>query len=120
MSAAMMVCVRLPLQIISEANSRDHWRKSSARKKEHRAIARAVLQQHARPMHEGAVKILLTRIGPRTLDDDNLASGFKACRDGVADWLGIDDGSPRLAWSYTQAKGAVKEYAAIVAVEWAA
>lgn len=118
MSAAHIVCVRLPLQIISEANSRDHWRKVSTRRKEHRSIARLVLQQHARPMHDGGVKILLTRIGPRVLDDDNLASGFKAVRDGVADWLGIDDGSPRLAWSYTQTKGSAKEYAAIVAVEW--
>ena len=120
MTATMMVCVRLPLKIISEANSRDHWRKSAERKKEHRMIARAILQQHARPMHNGSVRILLTRIGPRVLDDDNLASGFKACRDGVADWLGIDDGSPRLAWSYDQSKGSAREYAAIVAVEWEA
>ena len=120
MSAAMVVCVRLPLQIISEANSRDHWRKSSARKKSHRMIARSVLQQHARPMHDGAVTILLTRIGPRTLDDDNLASGFKACRDGVADWLGIDDGSPRLSWRYGQCKSRPGEYAAEVSVEWSA
>lgn len=118
MTATMMVCVRVPIRIISEANSRQHWRKAAARKKEHRSIARLVLQQHARPMHEGAVRILLTRIAPRVLDDDNLASGFKAARDGVADWLGIDDGSKRLAWSYAQAKGATGEYAAIVAVEW--
>jgi hypothetical protein len=52
------------------------------------------------------------------LDDDNLASGFKAARDGVADWLGIDDGSPRLSWRYGQRKSKPGEYAAEVSVEW--
>ena len=28
---------------------------------------------------------------------------FKATRDGVADWLGVDDGDKRLSWRYAQA-----------------
>lgn len=120
MSATLMVCVRLPIRIISEANMRQHWRKAAARKKEHRTTARVILQQHARPMHEGPVIITLTRIAPRRLDDDNLQSGMKSCRDGVADWLGIDDGSPRLTWRYGQLKSKPGEYAAEVAVEWTA
>lgn len=120
MSAAMVVCVRLPIRIISEANSRQHWRKAAARKKEHRTTARLVMQQHARPMNDGPITITLTRIAPRVLDDDNLASGFKAARDGIADWLGIDDGSKRLAWRYGQSKSKPGEYAAIVSVEWEA
>ena len=118
MSAAHIVCVRVPIRIISEANSRQHWRKAAARKKEHRTTARVVMQQHARPMHDGPIIITLTRIAPRVLDDDNLASGFKAARDGVADWLGIDDGSTRLSWRYGQRKSKPGEYAAEVAVEW--
>jgi crossover junction endodeoxyribonuclease RusA len=118
MSAAHVVCVRLPIRIISEANSRQHWRKAAARKKEHRAMARAILQQHNRPDEGGSFIITLTRIAPRVLDDDNLASGFKAARDGVADWLGIDDGSPRLSWRYGQRKSKPGEYAAEVAVQW--
>ena len=27
-----MVCVMLPIKVISEANRRDHWRKSAARR----------------------------------------------------------------------------------------
>jgi P2-related tail formation protein len=44
------------------------------------------------------------------LDGDNLQSGFKAVRDGVADWLGIDDGSQLVEWEYRQRPGTVKTY----------
>ncbi len=46
----------------------------------------------------------LTRIG-RKLDDDNLASAFKAVRDQVAAELGVDDGSDAVAWRYAQERG---------------
>jgi hypothetical protein len=35
--------------------------------------------------------VTLTRIAVRTLDDDNVATAFKRCRDGVAKALGVDD-----------------------------
>lgn len=120
MSAEHVICVLLPLTIISEANTRQHWRQVAARKALHRNTAKCILQSHARPKHDGPVSITLTRIAPRTLDDDNLASGFKAARDGVADWLGIDDGSKRLTWAYAQRKGGKGERMAEVVVRWAA
>ena len=114
-----MIAVTLPIKIVSESNQRQHWRKVAARKKLHRQTARLILQQYARPMDDRCtVAVLLTRIGPKELDDDNLAGGFKAARDGVADWLGIDDGSPRIKWQYEQEKGKPGEYAARVRVEW--
>lgn len=114
-----MIVVDIPVRIISEANSRQHWRKAAARKRVHRMTARTILQMHARPMGEAEqFTITLTRVAPRKLDDDNLASGFKAVRDGVADWLGIDDGSPRIQWRYGQEKGKPGEYAARVEVQW--
>lgn len=98
---------------------RQHWRKAAARKKLHRLTARLVLQQYARPMGDSErFTITLTRVAPRKLDDDNLASGFKAVRDGVADWLGIDDGSPRIRWEYDQEKGTPGQYSARVDVRW--
>ena len=118
MSAIMMVCQPLPLHIISEANGRDHWRKVARRKALHRACAVYQMSRHARPMHGGPITITLTRIAGRKLDDDNLSSGFKAVRDGVADWLGIDDGHERLTWRYAQRKGPPKVYAAECLVEW--
>jgi hypothetical protein len=114
-----LVCVDLPLRILSEANGRESWRRKAERTRLHRSTARAVLQRFARPVHGGQIYIDLVRIAPRKLDDDNLVSGFKAVRDGVADWLGIDDGSPRLAWRYKQRKGQAGQYAAQVVVDWA-
>lgn len=48
------------------------------------------------------VHVRLVRYGPRRLDSDNLAAAFKPIRDGIADALGVDDGSDRVAWSYEQ------------------
>jgi hypothetical protein len=52
--------------------------------------------------------IRLTRVtAPRgkILDDDNLRGCLKAVRDGVADWLGINDNDPRVSWHYAQRNG---------------
>ena len=42
-------------------------------------------------------------LAAKQLDDDNLSSAFKAVRDAVAAWLGVDD-SPRspVRWKYAQ------------------
>ena len=77
-----------------------------------------LLRNHPRPRTDGPIQITLTRIAPRRLDDDNLASGFKATRDGVADWLGIDDGAKRLEWRYAQRKGRPGQLGAEVVVMW--
>lgn len=117
MSAAHVICVLVPVRIESEANRREHWRTVAARKALHRTMGRCGLGEAGAKRPQTPCTITLTRIGPRTLDDDNLASGFKAFRDGVADWLGIDDGDKRLTWRYAQRKGKPKEYAAEVTIE---
>lgn len=121
MSAAHVICVLVPVRIESEANRREHWRTVAARAKAHRWGAvwglEAASSRWEMNTPQPPLTITLTRIGPRTLDDDNLASGFKAFRDGVADWLGIDDGDKRLTWRYAQRKGKPKEYAAEVTIE---
>lgn len=38
--------------------------------------------------------VCITRMAPRGLDDDNLASSMKAIRDGIAEGLGVDDRKP--------------------------
>jgi hypothetical protein len=113
-----IICVVLPVHIISEANQRHHWAVKAKRVASHRAITKALLAKH-KPPPAGPIKITLTRIAPRALDGDNLQSGFKATRDSVADWLGIDDGDKRLTWLYAQRKGKPLEYSATVSVEWA-
>lgn len=106
-----MTTVELPLRIESAANKREHWSKRSARTKMHRFAAVAV------PQHPLPCVVTLIRVAPRKLDDDNLQSGFKALRDGIADRLGVKDNDPRVAWRYDQVRGRAKEYAARVRIE---
>jgi hypothetical protein len=113
------IVVTLPVKIESSLNLREHWRVRANRNTSHRAAAFFVLKALGigvgdRPT---ACTITLTRIAPRELDDDNLAGGCKSVRDGVADWLGIDDGDKRLTWVYRQEKGAPKHYACRIEVK---
>jgi len=49
--------------------------------------------------------VCITRISPSRLDDDAVGLATKTIRDTVAAALGIDDGSPAIAFVYRQAKG---------------
>lgn len=121
MSATHMICLLLGIRIESEANGREHWRPKAARAKLQRFQAHNVISKASRHVTVGTpATITLTRIAPRKLDSDNLAGGFKAARDGIADWLEIDDGDDRLTWVYGQRKGAPGQYDAEVTITWKA
>jgi hypothetical protein len=107
-----MIEVELPLRVESVANLREHWAVKGKRTKLHRHTACVLGPSHPLP-----VVVTLTRIAPRALDDDNLRSGFKAIRDGVADRLGVDDRDPRIEWRYAEKRGNPKQYAALVRIE---
>lgn len=65
----------------------------------------------------GDLSVLLRRVSPRPLDDDNLRGALKAVRDELAVWLGLpDDRDPRVSWLYDQRRGGVKEHAVEVVV----
>lgn len=90
----------LPIKTVSEMNHRCHWRERAERTKSHRTAARLMVTAHPLPCI-----VTLTRLSPGTLDDDNLRSALKACRDGVADRLGVDDAAGSgIAWRYEQEK----------------
>jgi hypothetical protein len=100
-------------------NRRDHW---TVRRSRFDRQAAAVFA--CWPRKNGSVVVpmmpcvvTLTRIGPRELDSDNLAGGFKAVRDQVAICLGVDDGDERVRWVYRQERGRPREYAIRVRVE---
>jgi hypothetical protein len=95
----------LNIKAVSVANMRLHWAAKAKMAKAHRNAARLALEGVAPEPPELPLTIVLTRLGPRTLDSDNLASALKAVRDGVADWIGVDDGSAQLDWQYEQRKG---------------
>lgn len=96
---AFVVPVRAP----STANLREHFMARARRTARQKSAARLCCPAWTR----GALlHIRLTRVGPRRLDTDNLASSLKAVRDGVASWLRVDDGSPLVEWDYAQETGA--------------
>jgi len=105
-----VICWELPVKTVSEANIKEHWSKSSKRHK--------LQQKHVRfkfledkPEIDLPVQIMLTRIGKRKLDDDNLRISFKWIKDQIAaclfpgSRLGQADDDPRLIWHYAQEIG---------------
>lgn len=116
----MTVTVTLPIRTESEANLREHWAPKSRRARDQRGTARIILRQPQYAelfRHHGKFEITMTRIGVRTLDPDNLANSFKHVQDGIADALGIDDGSSRITWEYAQEKGKPKEYSVRIEIK---
>jgi len=101
--------VALDLFVPSAANLREHWAKKARRVKHERGTALMWLRLHGKfPPWDGRVVVTLTRTGGRNLDSDNLRSAFKAVRDGVADWIGRDDGDERIEWRCEQQVGGKK------------
>ena len=112
-----IVDISIPIRLVSEANVREHWAVKSKRASAQRFAARVAMRVASYPFCLPAI-VRITRVGPRSLDTDNLARSAKAVRDGIADWLGVDDGSPLVSWHYSQRKGERGEYAVQVEV-WA-
>jgi hypothetical protein len=102
---------------VSEANSRDHWSKQATRKKRQRNALRAAWIDARFPVGAKPMRVTFTRIGARTLDDDNLASAFKAMRDEVASLCGCDDGKGGPEWRYAQ-EARREQPAVLLQVEW--
>lgn len=126
-----MITAILPIRLVSVANLREHWSKKAKRTAEHRAIASLALRRetHKCWVHGPGIvpfktsqldlkKIVvsLTRVAPRSLDTDNLASACKGLRDGIADALTAADNHPNIRWEYSQQKGRPKEYAVLVEI----
>ena len=93
--------VWLPLIVKSKLNQRQHWgvRMRTARV-ERRAAIMAILALGA--TFDGPLRVTLTKVGGRRMDDDNLAGAFKNVRDGIADGIGRDDGCKSIKWVYDQ------------------
>ena len=106
--------VEVPTRLVSEANTRTHWRAKAKRVASQRLITKAVLSGVPRPALP--VAVLLTRVAPGELDDDNLSGACKAVRDEVAAWLGIDDRDPRVFFVYEQTSRAPRTYG--VSIGW--
>lgn len=113
--------VEIPVRIVSEMNSRDHWRTVRKRARDQHAAVfyslgnfREILRSIA-AANEKAIVVTFTRLGPGRFDDDNLAAGFKFCRDQVAKLFSLDDGDARFQWRYRQEK--CRTHSARVSIE---
>lgn len=113
----MNLTLNIPgLRIVPEMNRREHWAVRQRRFKDHKVTIWAQWNRLEHWLRTAAryaawdasqFSVTLIRIGGRTMDSDNLASGFKAIRDQIADCLKIDDGDMRCEWRYAQEKGPV-------------
>ena len=117
-----MLTLTLPLKLMSEGNQREHWGAKARRTKLHRAMVFTALRAALWPAPPLPLVVTLTRIAPRSLDDDNASGSCKYVRDGVADWLGGQygkgqDRQPGLTWRYAQRKGKPREYAVEILIE---
>lgn len=101
-----MLHVSLPIKTRSLLNLREHWASRARRTKAHRAATILALRSSRVELPKAddqLIVVTLLRYG-RRLDDDNLRGALKAVRDGIAEWAGIDDGSPQWRWEYGQDK----------------
>lgn len=102
------ITLRIPgLVVRSELNERCHWAARASRfKAQERTVGLAFSSANipTGPAFTNCV-VMLTRIGAKQLDDDNLQGAFKAVRDRVAKWLGVDDADDRVKWEYSQRRG---------------
>jgi hypothetical protein len=100
--------VVLPLRTRSTLNQREHWATRHRRTRDERALTLAMLRIQLGPLQRAPVGVRLVRIAPRALDDDNLRGALKAIRDGVQDYVGVDDRYLRV--DYDQVRGRPGEY----------
>lgn len=109
----MSYVIEIPIALPSVSNLREHWAAKARRVKSQRKATRwrlvaGLISALVDPTTRTPVAVTLTRVSPRKLDDDNLCGAFKAVRDEVAAYFGVDDADPRLTWRYAQAKGPAK------------
>jgi hypothetical protein len=76
----------VPAKTVSESNQREHWRISHMRHKTQKILTQRSFREIHASFSIPAI-IVLTRLSPRLLDDDNLHGSLKHCRDALADCI---------------------------------
>jgi hypothetical protein len=99
------IVAHVPVHVVSVANVREHWSVRARRANKHRWSAYWALLAVRAEAPAVPLVVTLTRLQPprgRHMDGDNLQMSLKAVRDGVAEYLEIDDGSSGIEWKYAQ------------------
>lgn len=71
--------------------------------------ALALIPRNAAPAFP--VEVVVTRCGPRAMDDDNRTPTAKGIRDSISRWLGVDDRDPRVRFIVRGDEGGGQGYA---------
>lgn len=106
--------MNMPLRTVSEANILCHWAERKKRKDKQRHVLEVFWDTSTKKIPLPC-KVKLTRIAPRFLDTDNLASSFKFVRDKISELIkpGLAPGQADkkdILFEYDQKKSAPKEY----------
>jgi hypothetical protein len=112
------ITARVDVTLLRGQNNREHHRVRAARVAAERKATLAALWEadmadfgdveHASHDPDFAARITLVRPYQVTpLDSDNLSASFKAVRDAVAQYVGLDDATERLHWVYKQVPAVV-------------
>jgi hypothetical protein len=100
-----VISFELPLTTPSLANARMHWARKAKLVKSQRWTAGIITRSKLEQVRESPpFVVMLVRVAPRELDDDNLRGALKGVRDGIADAFGINDRDPMVKWDYGQEK----------------
>lgn len=119
----MITSITIPLRLVSEANSTEHWSKKAKRHKEQHLVVKAYLNQLSGNSRQLPCTVTLIRCAPRKFDDDNLQSAFKHIRDIIAhvitqsNRLGQGDNDERIKWIYKQKTTKDKEHYITIQIE---
>ncbi len=108
-----------PIRIVSTANKREHWAVRGKRNARERGAACMLARTTLTAPATWPIVVTLTRVASTFIRDEheNLPMGFKAVVDGIADFLGIDDGDKsRVRWAYDQRKPSEGDRAGCVEV----
>jgi len=107
----LSIAIFLPIRLISEMNTSEHWSKYQKRNK---AQQEEVKVEWYRLTRNASLplpcRISLTRIGQKRLDPGNLEASFKHVQDAICYCLGVDDGDGRVAFEYGQEATGRREY----------
>ena len=104
------------LRLTNGANAREHWATKARRAKRERGLILRALASSGVCAPRGPWSVEITRIAPRRMDSDGATIAAKHLRDGVADWLGVDDGDDVVTFAVDQRKGEPREYAVRVVI----
>lgn len=131
------ITIHVPVRTVSEANWTGPLKAKMKRKREQRTVFAMLVRPQAAFMRFNdasqsatpglalpvvgfrcTVKLTRHAKGRTLLDDDNLRTAMKHCRDGVADGLGKDDSAKSgITWEYHQLHGQ-KNYGVTVEIRW--